>query len=111
MSQRASRFSCLSVVLAMSACGCADYSLKGNADELAEFDSSDSLTVPAPPSLRLDVLPPYNQTDGALLSESFTVQAGVVDLRDGTFGQPTDAAEFGAGEVEHAVRHSPCASG
>jgi hypothetical protein len=76
MSQRASRFSCLSVVLAMSACGCADYSLKGNADELAEFDSSDSLTVPAPPSLRLDVLPPYNQTDGALLSESFTVQAG-----------------------------------
>ena len=64
----------LSVAVALSAC--TDSSISGNRDEAAEFDSSDSLTVPAPPTLRFDVLPPYNQTDGALLSESFTAQAG-----------------------------------
>ncbi|MBK7756575.1 MAG: carboxypeptidase regulatory-like domain-containing protein [Deltaproteobacteria bacterium] len=74
MSQITRSFSGLSLLVTLSAC--TDASIKGNADEVAGFDTSDSLTVPAPPTLRFDVLPPYNQTDGALLSETFTAQAG-----------------------------------
>ncbi|MCK6519461.1 carboxypeptidase-like regulatory domain-containing protein [Myxococcota bacterium] len=75
MSQILRYVSGLSLLLTLSACT-EDYSVNGKGEDVAEFDTSDGLTVPAPPTLRLDVLPPYNQTDGALLSESFTAEAG-----------------------------------
>jgi hypothetical protein len=74
MSQSTRPYAGLSLLVLLGAC--ADYSMNEKADAAAEFDTSDSLTVPAPPTLRFDVLPPYNQTDGALLSETFTAQAG-----------------------------------
>lgn len=69
----------VSVIASLTACS--DYNAEGLADGVAEFDTSDTLTVAAPPTLRLDVLPPYNQTDGALQSESFFVEAGEGPIR------------------------------
>lgn len=68
----------LVISLSLGACR-QDLSLE-RADGATEADS-DSFTVAAPPSLRLDVLPPYNQTDGALMNESFIAQADEGPLR------------------------------